>query len=121
MLRRGLKIGSPHLLSVRGRKSGAVRSTPISIATLDGCRYVVAAFSSAAWVQNVRAAGACTIGRGRNVERVRIVELPVEERAPVLRAFLQEVRGGVRFFGSRDPDVVVARAEHYPVFRLDPD
>jgi len=44
MLRRGLKIGSQHLLSVRGRKSGEVRSTPISIATIDGSRYIVAAF-----------------------------------------------------------------------------
>jgi hypothetical protein len=59
------------------------------------------------------------LGRGRSVEQVRIVELPVMERGPVLRAFLQQVRGGVRFFGSADPDVVVAGADRYPVFRLD--
>jgi hypothetical protein len=121
MLRRGLRIGSQHLLSVRGRKSGQVRSTPISIATIDGSRYIVAAFSEAAWVRNVRVSGSGTIGRGRNVERVRLVELPVAERGPVLRAFLQQVRGGVRFFGSGDPDVVVAAADRYPVFRLDPN
>ena len=50
MLRRGLKIGSQYLLSVRGRKSGAMRSTPVSIATIDASRYIVAAFSEAAWV-----------------------------------------------------------------------
>ena len=120
MLRRGLRIGSQYLLSVRGRKSGQVRSTPISIATIDGSRYIVAAFSEAAWVRNVRAAGAGTLRRGRNVEHVHLVELPVEERGPVLRGFLQQVRGGVRFFGSADPDVVVAAADRYPVFRLDP-
>jgi F420H(2)-dependent quinone reductase len=87
MLRRGLRIGSQWLLSVRGRKSGQVRSTPISIATIDGSRYIVAAFSEAAWVRN---------------------------------GFLHQVRGGVRFFGSADPDVVVAGADRYPVFRLDP-
>jgi deazaflavin-dependent oxidoreductase (nitroreductase family) len=119
MLRRGLKIGSQYLLSVRGRKSGEVRSTPISIATIDGSRYIVAAFSKAAWVQNVPASGSGTLGRGRNVQEVRLVELPVEERGPILRAFLQEVRGGARFFGSADPDVVVAGADRYPVFRLD--
>ena len=63
--------------------------------------------------------GAGTLGRGRSVEQVRLVELPVEERGPVLRGFLQQVRGGVRFFGSADPDVVVAAADRYPVFRLD--
>jgi hypothetical protein len=119
ILRRGLKIGSQHLLSVRGRRSGEMRSTPVSIATIDGSRYIVAAFSEAAWVQNVRAAGSCTLGRGRSIEQVRLVELPVIERGPVLRAFLQQVRGGVRFFGSADPDVVVAGADRYPVFRLD--
>jgi deazaflavin-dependent oxidoreductase (nitroreductase family) len=119
ILQRGLKIGSQHLLSVRGRRSGEMRRTPVSIATIDGSRYIVAAFSEAAWVQNVRAAGSGTLGRGRNVERVRFVELPVIERGAVLRAFLQQVRGGVRFFGSADPDVVVAGADRYPVFRLD--
>jgi hypothetical protein len=96
-----------------------VRSTPISIASIAGSRYIVAAFADAAWVLNVRAAGAGTLGRGRNVEQVRLVELPIEERGPVLRGFLQQVRGGVRFFGSADPDVVVAAADRYPVFRLD--
>jgi deazaflavin-dependent oxidoreductase (nitroreductase family) len=120
MLRSGLKIGSQYLLSVPGRKSGEVRSTPISIATFDRSRYIVAAFEEAAWVHNVRAAGSGTLGRGRNEEQVRLVELPVEERGPVLRAFLRQVRGGVRFFGSADPDVVVAAADRYPVFRLDP-
>jgi len=77
MLRRGLKIGSQHLLSVPGLKSGKMRSTPISIATIEGSRYIVAAFSEAAWVQNVRASGSGTLGNGRNVECVRLVELPV--------------------------------------------
>ena len=121
VLRRGMKIGSQHLLTVRGRKTGEMRSTPVSIAAIDGNRYIVAAFSKAAWVQNVRAAGLGTLSRGRRGEQVRLVELPVTDRGPVLRAFLQQVRGGVRFFGSADPDVVVARADRYPVFRLDSD
>jgi deazaflavin-dependent oxidoreductase (nitroreductase family) len=119
MLRRGLKIGSQHLLSVRGRKSGRLRSTPVSVATVDGVRYIVAAFPDAAWVQNVRAAGTGRLERGRSVDEVRFTELAVEDRAPVLRAFLQQVKGGVRFFGSSNPDVVVAAADRYPVFRLD--
>jgi deazaflavin-dependent oxidoreductase (nitroreductase family) len=119
MLRRGLKIGSQSLLSVRGRRSGELRSTPVSIATVDGIRYIVAAFSDAAWVKNVRAAGSATLGRGMNAEEVRLIELPVAERGPVLRAFLQQVRGGARFFGSADPDTVVAAADRYPVFRVE--
>ncbi len=49
-LRRGLKMGSEQLLSVAGRKSGQIRSTPVSIATVEGERYIVAAFAEADWV-----------------------------------------------------------------------
>jgi hypothetical protein len=38
----------------------------------------------------------------------------------VLRAFLEQVRGGVRFFGSASPDEVAAAADRYPVFRVVP-
>jgi deazaflavin-dependent oxidoreductase (nitroreductase family) len=119
MLRRGLRVGSQHLLSVRGRKTGELRSTPVSIATVDGSRYIVAAFADAAWVKNVRAAGVGILARGRTSEDIRLTELPVEERGPVLRGFLQQVPGGVRFFGSEDLDEVVAAADRYPVFRVD--
>ena len=117
-LRSGLRVGSQHLLSVRGRSSGQVRTTPVSIATVQGERYIVAAFSDANWVKNVQAAGEGTITRGRRTEPVRLVELPVEARGPVLRAFLEQVRGGVRFFGGQSADEVVAAAERYPVFRV---
>ena len=118
LLRRGVSVGSQYLLSVRGRVTGVMRSTPVSVVTVDGARYVVAAFSHAAWVGNVRATGAGTLGRGRSVEHVSLIELPVAERGPILGAFLQQVRGGVRFFGSADPEAVVAAADRYPVFRL---
>jgi deazaflavin-dependent oxidoreductase (nitroreductase family) len=118
-LRRGLRIGSQHLLSVRGRTSGVERVTPVSLVTVDERRYIVAAFADADWVKNVRAAGSGSLRRGRTVEAVRLVELPDGERAPVLRAFLVHVRGGVRFFDSPDPDEVVASADRYPVFRVD--
>lgn len=120
MLRRGLRIGSQHLLSVRGRRTGLARSTPISIATVGADRYIVAAFADAAWVANVRAAGEGALSRGVATERVGLHELPPEDRAPVLRAFLEQVRGGVRFFGSADPAAVVAKADQYPVFRVQP-
>lgn len=120
LLRLGLEIGSQHLLSIPGRRSGKPRSTPVSIVTVDGLRYVVAALSEVDWVKNARVAGAGVLARGRRQEFVRLVELPVGERGPILREFLLQVPGGVRFFGlSSDPDVIVALAARYPVFRID--
>jgi len=118
VLRRGLLIGSQWLLTVPGRTSGLPRSTPISIATVDGERYLVAAFADAAWVANVRAAGSATLARGAASEDVRLTEVPVAERGPMLRAFLEQVPAGVRFFDSESPEEIVAAAERYPVFRV---
>jgi F420H(2)-dependent quinone reductase len=119
VLRRGLKVGSQHLLSVRGRTTALERVTPVSLVTVDGARYIVAAFADADWVKNARAAGAGSLRLGRDQEAVRLIELPESERGPILRAFLAQVRGGVRFFDSPDPDTVVASAARYPVFRVD--
>jgi F420H(2)-dependent quinone reductase len=120
MLRLGVPVGSQRVLSVAGRTSGKVRRTPVSIVTVDARRYVVAALSNVDWVRNARAAGTGVLSRGRTTEYVRIVELPVPERGPILRAFLEQVPGGVRYFGvSPDPDTLAAEAESYPVFRFD--
>lgn len=118
-LRRGLRAGSQYLLSVRGRTSGVERVTPVSLVSVDEDRYIVAAFAEADRVKNVRAAGTGSLRRGRDHETVGLVELPERERGPVLRAFLAQVRGGVRFFDSADPEAVVASAGRYPVFRVD--
>jgi hypothetical protein len=56
LLRRGLTVGSQHLLSIRGRRTGELRSTPVSVVTVEGLRYIVAAFPDADWVKNTRAA-----------------------------------------------------------------
>jgi deazaflavin-dependent oxidoreductase (nitroreductase family) len=115
-----LSVGSQHLLTVPGRRSGEPRSTPISVVTVDGVRYIVAAFADAAWVGNVRAAGAGSLTRGRQSEHVVLVEVPVEDRDLALRAFLEQVPGGRRFFESPEPGAVVAAADRYPVFRIAP-
>ena len=53
----GLVIGPTHLLSVPGRKSGRMRTIPVSPLSVGGRRYVVAVFEGAQWVENARAAG----------------------------------------------------------------
>ena len=119
LLRRGLRVGTQALLTVPGRRSGLPRSTPISLASVAGRRYIVAAFADADWVANVRAAGAGSLTRGHATEPVHLFEVPTAERGPILRAFLEQVRGGVRFFGRQTPDEIIAGADRYPVFRVE--
>jgi len=124
LLRLGLRIGTQHVLSVPGRKTGRLRSTPVSLVTLNETRYIVSG-EGLAWVKNARAAGWGTLERAHRQERVTLTELPPDERGPILRAFWHEVPAGrsfiARLFG-RTPyasaDDFEAAAPRCPVFRV---
>ena len=128
MSRLGLSFGgeSPVVLTVKGRKSGRDRSTPVTPMTVNGNQYVVAGFPGADWVANVRAAGQVTLTRGRRARRVQMVELSAEDARPFLRAFPTEVPTGVGFMKRSGlvtegrPDEFEALAGRCAVFRLDP-
>ena len=47
-----------------------------------------------AWVQNVKAAGGRAVLRHGPREPVRLEEVPIEKRAPVLKAYLRWAPGG---------------------------
>lgn len=128
MSRLGLSFGgeSPVVLTVKGRKSGAPRSTPVTPMTVDGRQYVVAGFPGADWVANVRAAGEATIARGRQVQRMRMTELSADDARPILRAFPREVPTGVGFMKRAGlvtdgrPEEFEALAGRCAVFRFEP-
>ena len=116
----------PMVLTVRGRKTGKPRSTPVTPMTVDGKRYVVAGLPGSDWAANARAAGEATLQAGRRTERVRMAEMSVEEARPLLRAFPVEVPTGVGFAKNAglvtgpNPDEFEALAGRLAVFRLDP-
>ena len=116
----------PVVLTVAGRKTGKPRSTPVTPMTVDGKRYVVGGLPGGDWAANARAAGEVTIRIGRHTERVRMVEMPVDEARPLLRAFPVQVPSGVGFLKNAGlvtgpyPDEFEALAGTCPVFRLDP-
>jgi deazaflavin-dependent oxidoreductase (nitroreductase family) len=124
--RLGLSLGTVHVLTVPGRRSGEPRPTPVSLLTVDGHRYVVAALPRGDWARNVRAAGRgeLTYGRRRTTVTFAEVDDPVVQRA-VLRAFPVEVPNGVPFMvrlglvDRADPDQFEAIADRVTVFRLD--
>jgi hypothetical protein len=121
--RLGLSFGTWYILSIPGRKTGKLRSTPISVLHVNGQRYVVTGFDTQ-WVKNARRGGKGILARGRKQEQVVLVELPVEDRAPILREFPRQVPHGVQYFEKLlnipgDPEAMAAAAPHCPVFRLD--
>ncbi|OBK45315.1 nitroreductase/quinone reductase family protein [Mycobacterium sp. 1081908.1] len=120
----GIVAGPVRVLTVPGRKSGQLRSTPVTPFVLHDSRYVVG-YQRADWVLNARAASTGTIIRGRKSERVAFAELSAEQARPVLRAFPDKVPRGVGFYKRSGlveqgtADEFEALAGRCAVFRLD--
>ena len=122
--RRGMAVGTQHILTIAGRATGKPRSTPVSIVSVAASRYIVSTGSGTQWVKNARSAKQATLRRGRHVESVVLVEVPLAQRGPILREFPVQVPGGMSFLegvlGSKlDSDALVAAAAELPVFRID--
>jgi len=122
--RRGVVIGTMRVLSVPGRKSGKLRAISVSPLTVNGERYIIAGLERADWVKNARIAGWGILARGRKQERINLIELPLQERAPVLREFPRKVPRGVQYFRqlygiSGTPEEFEALASRCPVFRVE--
>jgi hypothetical protein len=125
LLRLGVPTGpGQHLLSIPGRRTGALRTTPIAVVTTeDGRRHVVAGSPDSDWVHNARASGWGLLGRGKRLERVRMTELVADERAAVIARFVEELPIGRKFFGMEAGDaseIDEEAAASHPVFALMP-
>lgn len=111
-------------LEVIGRRSGRVISFPLAMALVDGERYLVSMLGSQAnWVQNVAAAGGQATLRHGRVEQVQLEAVPVDQRAPILKAYLRRAPGA-RPHIPVDLDAPLeafeAIAAQTPVFRVRP-
>ena len=98
LARAGFKVGLIYLLTVRGRKSGLPRTTPIAVVEQNGKRYLASPYGVVDWVRNLRAAGEATLTRGRRSEIVKATELPPGEAGPVLKEIIR--KHGNTFFGK---------------------
>lgn len=112
-------------LEVVGRRSGRVVRFPLGMADRDGQSYLVPMLGEHCnWVQNVRAADGRAVLRRRRAIACRLVELPVDERPPILKSFLEQVPGARPHIpvDRRAPVAdFAAIASRYPVFRVVPD
>ncbi|POX48243.1 deazaflavin-dependent nitroreductase [Streptomyces sp. Ru71] len=123
LTRRGLSVWGSRVLAVRGRKSGQWRTTPVNLLTVDGAQYLVAPRGHVQWTHNMRAAGGGELRLGRQVEVFAATELPDDDKAPILRAYLKRWKAEVGvFFDGVGPDSSDAElrriAPDHPVFRV---
>jgi deazaflavin-dependent oxidoreductase (nitroreductase family) len=128
ILRRGSFLGPNALLTVRGRKSGEPRTTPVALVEIGGRRWVIGTFGDVNWVRNLRAAGEAEIATGRVRRRMAARELSHEQATEFFKTVLAPyVSDGalkrllIRVLGAReiltDPS---GAASKRPVFELLP-
>lgn len=109
-------------LEVRGRRSGRTIALPLVMVVAGGERYLVSMLGEGAnWVRNVRAAGGdATLRHGRR-EEVRLEELAVDRRAPVLATYLKRApnaRAHLPITKDALPAEFERVASRFPVFRV---
>jgi deazaflavin-dependent oxidoreductase (nitroreductase family) len=118
----GLNLQGAKVLEVRGRKSGQVRSTVVNPVEVDGVRYLFSPRGETQWVKNIRVTGEGILKRGRSETSFRVEELTDDEKAPVIRAYLDRWHWQIGAIVSVDkhPDDATLRdmAPRHPVFRI---
>jgi deazaflavin-dependent oxidoreductase (nitroreductase family) len=121
LARLGLTGPRTHLLTVPGRRTGKLWSTPVSIVADAGDRWLVAPYGDRNWVKNARAAGWVVLERGRRRERLAAEELSPAEAVPILRRYYELGLFTRPFFDvslDSSHDEWLAEAPRHPVFRL---
>jgi deazaflavin-dependent oxidoreductase (nitroreductase family) len=109
-------------LEVTGRKSGRMVSLPLVMVVVDRQRYLVSMLGDhAQWVSNVRAAEGKAVLRRGGREEIQLEEVPTDQRAPILKAYLRRAPGA-RAHLPVSQDASLAEFEKiaaaFPVFRV---
>ncbi|HLT18792.1 MAG TPA: nitroreductase/quinone reductase family protein [Thermomicrobiales bacterium] len=120
-IRLGIGPKDTWVLSVPGRKTGKVHSTPVTLVEEGGKRWLVAPYGPVDWVKNARVAGKVGLRRGKHAEIVPIRELGPEEAAPVLKMYVERVPHPRPYFDNdpdAPPEAFIAEAHRHPVFLI---
>ena len=116
--------GGTIALETKGRRSGAPREHVVTWVDVDGARYLVSMLGERSdWVRNARAAGGEAWIRHGGRKPVRLEEVPVEQRAPILKVYLKRTRistqehlGGIAVDAPLEEFARIAPG--HPVFRI---
>lgn len=123
LIRAGIVPNRLTTLAVRGRTSGDWRTVPVTPLVADGTTYLVSPRGETDWVRNLRQAGGSELRNGRKKRPFTAAEIPVEQRAPLLRHYLTENNAGAirsMFSVPANPDMATLEriVPRHPVFTL---
>src|SRR6266540_7343954 len=93
----GVPMGPDVLLTVRGRRTGLPRTTPVAIAEIAGREWLLSPFGDVDWAKNLRAAGHGAVGSGRRARAITAVALDRDDRVRFFRDILEPYLASHRF------------------------
>jgi hypothetical protein len=119
----GKPVSGPASLEVRGRQTGLPRATMATWVEYEGERYLVSMLDERSdWVRNIRAAGGEAVLRRRTRRPIRLEELPVEQRPPIMREWYRRTWTSARPHWHVDPRAGIEEFERlaktHPVFHI---
>lgn len=106
-------ISGSETLTVKRRGSGQDQQIPVITVEVDGITYLVSTRGESQWVRNVRAAPTVTLASKAGAVTYMAVEVPVDQREPILAAYRAKAGKAVEGYFRKLP----APADH-PVFAL---
>jgi deazaflavin-dependent oxidoreductase (nitroreductase family) len=130
LVRWGLPIGTRKapmaLLTVKGRKSGLERTTPVALERHGDGWLLVAVYGTCDWSRNLEVAGKATIASRGTTTLVRAIRLEPADAGPILRDVMTSAPAMVRrmtapYFSAEveaAPSEWEREATQHPVFVL---
>jgi deazaflavin-dependent oxidoreductase (nitroreductase family) len=108
-------------LEVTGRRTGRPHRLAVVVARHHGRDYLVSMLGDCEWVRNARARPEATLISGKR-RPVRLEEVPVEDRAPIIQEYLRLAPGARPHIGLGAAATLAdcgRVAGRYPVFRIE--
>jgi hypothetical protein len=87
----GLEASYRQILTVPGRKTGQLHSTPVGVIEVGGQRWLVAGYGPANWC-STRAHGKVTLTRGGHSQTYKVEEVGADAAISVLRKHIAGIR-----------------------------
>jgi len=119
----GQPVIGPATIETRGRRTGERCSNMVTWVEYEGERYLVSMLGERSdWVRNSRAAGGDAVIRHGRRRAVSLVEVPLAERAPIIRAWYQRTVSSTKLHLGLESTADIAEFERvapaHPVFRI---
>ena len=108
-----MRFGPATTLCVPTRATGRTQRLPVNVLETGGRRYLVSVRGDTEWARNLRASGSCELRRRGWVQRFTAVEVPPNERQPLIAKYRSRWDSQVNRYFAELPDP----ADH-PVFEL---